>query len=366
MRLEASSLTHLLPARPVATAPLVAAVAPETADPVGGAAPYAPQLAPPGRTGDWLPRAGAWLKGAISKVVGLFHKAPVSPEPTGGGGGTYTVQGGDSLSKIAAKTLGSAGRWKEIYELNRDQIANPNVIQPGQVLKLPGGPSAPAPAPAPKSGSYTVKPGDTLSKIAARTLGSAGRWQEIYAANRDKLFNPNIVYPGTVLTIPGGSSTAPAPAPAPSAGGFGGKAVAAGRALKAAGYHYTVNLTTNYHPVRFKIGCCADFAVDTWAKAGIDLYGRINNPHYCPNLVNYFKGGRDGHHWIGKGDRAAVGDMVFFDWDHSGDADHTAIVTEVDGNGRPTKIIESYNFNLPVRERAVGSSLGNIIGYGRA
>jgi hypothetical protein len=38
----------------------------------------------------------------------------------------------------------------------------------------------------------------------------------------------------------------------------------------------------------------------------------------------------------------------------------------VDGNGKPTKIIESYNFNLPVRERAIGSSLNNVLGYGRA
>jgi hypothetical protein len=60
---------------------------------------------------------------------------------------------------------------------------------------------------------------------------------------------------------------------------------------------------------------------------------------------------------------AQPGDMVFFDWDGDGEGDHTAIVTEVDGNGHATKIIESYDFNLPVRERAVGNSADNIMGY---
>ncbi|WP_380019829.1 LysM peptidoglycan-binding domain-containing protein [Dokdonella ginsengisoli] len=50
---------------------------------------------------------------------------------------TYTVARGDSLSKIAKKVLGNANRWREIFDANRDQIDNPDLIQPGQVLKLP-------------------------------------------------------------------------------------------------------------------------------------------------------------------------------------------------------------------------------------
>lgn len=50
---------------------------------------------------------------------------------------TYTVKSGDSLSAIAKKQLGSASRWQEIYNLNKDIISNPNVIYPGQKLKLP-------------------------------------------------------------------------------------------------------------------------------------------------------------------------------------------------------------------------------------
>ncbi|MCB6610158.1 LysM peptidoglycan-binding domain-containing protein [[Clostridium] symbiosum] len=50
---------------------------------------------------------------------------------------TYTVQGGDSLWKIAKKTLGDGSRWSEIYNLNTDKIGNPDLIYPGQVLTLP-------------------------------------------------------------------------------------------------------------------------------------------------------------------------------------------------------------------------------------
>jgi nucleoid-associated protein YgaU len=50
---------------------------------------------------------------------------------------TYVVQPGDSLSRIAKELLGDAARWPEIFELNKDQIKDPNLIQVGQELRLP-------------------------------------------------------------------------------------------------------------------------------------------------------------------------------------------------------------------------------------
>ena len=50
---------------------------------------------------------------------------------------TYVVKSGDSLSKIAKELLGDASRWPEIHELNKDQIADPNLIRVGQELKIP-------------------------------------------------------------------------------------------------------------------------------------------------------------------------------------------------------------------------------------
>jgi nucleoid-associated protein YgaU len=50
---------------------------------------------------------------------------------------TYTVQAGDTLAKIAQKFYEDGGRWNEIYEANKEQIADPNVIQVGQKLVIP-------------------------------------------------------------------------------------------------------------------------------------------------------------------------------------------------------------------------------------
>jgi nucleoid-associated protein YgaU len=50
---------------------------------------------------------------------------------------TYTVKKGDSLSKIAKNTYGDAAKWRAIFDANRDQIENADLIHPGQVLKLP-------------------------------------------------------------------------------------------------------------------------------------------------------------------------------------------------------------------------------------
>ena len=50
---------------------------------------------------------------------------------------TYTVKPGDSLSAIAKREYGDAGAWRQIFEANRDQIDNPDLIHPGQELKIP-------------------------------------------------------------------------------------------------------------------------------------------------------------------------------------------------------------------------------------
>ena len=50
---------------------------------------------------------------------------------------TYTVQKGDSLSRIAQQQYGDGKKWRAIFEANRDQITNPDLIHPGQVLKIP-------------------------------------------------------------------------------------------------------------------------------------------------------------------------------------------------------------------------------------
>jgi nucleoid-associated protein YgaU len=50
---------------------------------------------------------------------------------------TYVVKSGDSLSKIAQQVYGDMNRWGEIFEANKDQIKDPNVISVGMKLRLP-------------------------------------------------------------------------------------------------------------------------------------------------------------------------------------------------------------------------------------
>lgn len=51
--------------------------------------------------------------------------------------GVYTVQSGDSLSKIAKKHLGGADKYMAIFNANKDVLKNPDLIKPGQNLKIP-------------------------------------------------------------------------------------------------------------------------------------------------------------------------------------------------------------------------------------
>jgi len=80
--------------------------------------------------------------GSSSTAAQPAPSAPIpSPGSTVGTMGTeqtYTVVSGDSLSKIAKRYYGDANQWHRIHEANRDQIKNPDLIHPGQKLRIPG------------------------------------------------------------------------------------------------------------------------------------------------------------------------------------------------------------------------------------
>jgi nucleoid-associated protein YgaU len=59
------------------------------------------------------------------------------PSGTSGSEESYTVVAGDSLSRIAKRFYGDANKWPRIHEANRDQIKNPDLIHPGQKLRIP-------------------------------------------------------------------------------------------------------------------------------------------------------------------------------------------------------------------------------------
>jgi nucleoid-associated protein YgaU len=67
----------------------------------------------------------------VVAVLGLA--APAAAAPT-----TVVVERGDSLAKIAERTLGDARLWPVLYRANRDRIKDPTRVYPGQELTVPG------------------------------------------------------------------------------------------------------------------------------------------------------------------------------------------------------------------------------------
>lgn len=75
---------------------------------------------------------------AVGNVEGIAQvddqMEVVNPEPEAD---FYTVERGDSLSKIAKKYYGNAMRYPEIFEANKPMLKDPDKIYPGQVLRIP-------------------------------------------------------------------------------------------------------------------------------------------------------------------------------------------------------------------------------------
>lgn len=86
---------------------------------------------------DTVPRGSGAGGGGSPDLSNVQSHSDTVPGGGGMGDQTYTVQKGDTLSHIAQKHYGKASRWHAIFEANRDQIDNPDLIHPGQVLKLP-------------------------------------------------------------------------------------------------------------------------------------------------------------------------------------------------------------------------------------
>jgi nucleoid-associated protein YgaU len=77
------------------------------------------------------------VKADIRVKPGAQSQAIPQPTPAKASMKTYTVKSGDTLSEIAKRELGSANKYMEIFDANRDQLSDPDKIKPGQVLKIP-------------------------------------------------------------------------------------------------------------------------------------------------------------------------------------------------------------------------------------
>lgn len=123
---------------------------------------------------------------------------------------TYTVKEGDYLWMIAEEAYGSGFNAYDIATANK--IDNPDIIQPGQKLTLPKVEArAPTRGDLTPAGStetavvqtktYVVKEGDYLWRIAETAYGDGMMWGAIASANN--IANPDLIYPGTTLALPG-------------------------------------------------------------------------------------------------------------------------------------------------------------------
>lgn len=137
---------------------------------------------------EYCVRGAIYVKASSHTVCGLdngtSYQKTLKKAEVVAGEQTYTVQKGDTLSKIASK-YGTT--YQKLASYNG--IANPNVISVGQVIKIPGS----------ETRTYTVKPGDSLWAIAAKQLGNGTRCNEIKTLNG---LTSDTIHDGQILKLP--------------------------------------------------------------------------------------------------------------------------------------------------------------------
>jgi nucleoid-associated protein YgaU len=149
--------------------------------------------------------------GPVAPVMSML---PVQPRPAQDSAGIsveniVTVQRGDSLWKLAQKTLGRGSRYPELLAVN-PRIANPNQIRSGAQLNLPVVDASGVPDRSAQTNAatiITVRKGDTLWKLAKSNLGRSSAWPCLASAN-PSLRDPNRIYQGQELVLPAACTSA--------------------------------------------------------------------------------------------------------------------------------------------------------------
>jgi nucleoid-associated protein YgaU len=128
------------------------------------------------------------LKAKYQSVLRVIEQQQVSVK-------NLHVQDNKLLIKAAAPSLEAANKvWDEIKKVNpaMDDITVDIPVDPSLQKQTAGSAGK----------TYTVKPGDTLSKISKEFYGSANNYMKIFDANRDKLNDPDKIQVGQELKIP--------------------------------------------------------------------------------------------------------------------------------------------------------------------
>jgi nucleoid-associated protein YgaU len=135
----------------------------------------------------------ATLRGKYGPVIRLMQESNIRVEKSEMKDGKFFIKGEAPSQAMKDKV------WNEIKRIDAsysDLTADITVAAGGQ-----GGPGPAEPATAPGA-SYTVKAGDTLSKIAKEHYGNANDYMKIFNANKDTLSDPDKIQAGQVLVIP--------------------------------------------------------------------------------------------------------------------------------------------------------------------
>lgn len=94
----------------------------------------------------------------------------------------------------------------DFFKKGKEEPAKRPESKPPQTNQPRSTPGATAPSSSSPSGTsvreYTIQPGDSLSKIAKKHYGNAADWQKIHLANKDKIKDPNMIFPGQKIIIP--------------------------------------------------------------------------------------------------------------------------------------------------------------------
>ncbi len=173
---------------------------------------------------------------APSPVVSRIDTPNISPTSPSAPVIRHTVVPGESLIKIARRYYGNGEYWRAIALANPGKVSKDGGVNIGVVLSIPKrddavlgldiesiGQESARPTnvlAAATRGAKTieVKSGDTLSELASKHLGSAALWQDLLAANKDKLADEHSLQVGMKLRLPGttGQAQASAVVDAPS------------------------------------------------------------------------------------------------------------------------------------------------------
>lgn len=108
----------------------------------------------------------------------------------------YTVKHDDTLMKISFEKFGNVYRWREIFNENKDRIADFNQLVEGTVLKIKGVEYVVIE----RNGlPYLIRRNDTLVKISRGIYGTPKRWKHLWENNRQLIHDPNKIYAGFTL-----------------------------------------------------------------------------------------------------------------------------------------------------------------------